>query len=203
MAYIVTGGLTTFNLATHLDAQMIQLFALRELFSSPSRTVGGTAFSSYTGGDAKFAIDSSYNITWSGATYTFNGTGNVNFAGTVSALVTGSGGLGFGTGAGGTVTQLTNKSTSVTLNKQSGVITMNNAALAAGAIVGFTLFNSTIAVGDAVILTYAGGGASGSYLVNTGSVGAGSAAIIIQNRTGGSLSEAVVINFLVLKGATS
>ncbi|NBS24587.1 MAG: hypothetical protein EBS78_11605 [Altererythrobacter sp.] len=40
-----------------------------------------------------------------------------------------SGGIGYGTGAGGTVTQATSKSTGVTLDKVCGEITMNNATL--------------------------------------------------------------------------
>jgi len=41
--------------------------------------------------------------------------------------------IGYSTAAQGTVTQLTSKSTGVTLNKSSGQITMNNAALLNGA----------------------------------------------------------------------
>jgi hypothetical protein len=48
-------------------------------------------------------------------------------------------GIGYATGAGGTVTQATSKSTAVTLNTVTGAITMNNAALAAATIVSFTL----------------------------------------------------------------
>lgn len=58
-------------------------------------------------------------------------------------LQSGTGGLGYGTGAGGTVTQATSKSTAVTLNKPCGQITMNNAALAAGATVSFFMYNNT------------------------------------------------------------
>ena len=41
-------------------------------------------------------------------------------------------GIGYAAGAGGTVTQATNKSTTVVLNKTTGQITMNAASLAAG-----------------------------------------------------------------------
>ena len=53
--------------------------------------------------------------------------------------------LGYGAGAGGTVTQATSKSTAVTLNKPTGKITMNNAALAANTTVQFNLNNNLIA----------------------------------------------------------
>jgi len=56
--------------------------------------------------------------------------------------------MGYGTGAGGTVTQLTSKSTSVTLDKPTGQITMNNATLAAGAIAIFSCNNSVVSATD-------------------------------------------------------
>ena len=52
-----------------------------------------------------------------------------------NVLVTNPAGLGYGTGSGGTVTQATSKSTTVVLNKPTGQITMNGAALASGAVV--------------------------------------------------------------------
>ena len=45
---------------------------------------------------------------------------------------------------GGTVTQATNKSTGVTLNTESGQITMNDAALAAAAEVSFKLLTAKL-----------------------------------------------------------
>ena len=55
---------------------------------------------------------------------------------------------------GGTVTQATNKGTGVTLNTQSGQITMNNAALADAAEVSFTVTNSKIAATDVKLNSY-------------------------------------------------
>jgi hypothetical protein len=111
--------------------------------------------------------------------------------------------LGYGTGAGGTVTQATSKSTGVTLNKPCGTITMNNAALAAGALVTFGLINSLIGVNDQVLVTMqTASGSTSSYSVYA-TAGAGGANINLKNESGGSLSEARVLNFMVLKGATS
>ena len=45
---------------------------------------------------------------------------------------------------GGTVTQATNKSTGVTLNTESGQITMNNAQLDAGTEVTFTVLTARL-----------------------------------------------------------
>lgn len=117
-------------------------------------------------------------------------------------LVTGGGGLGYGTGSGGAVTQATNKSTAVTLNKTTGTITMNNAALAAGAEVLFQLFNSTIGANDTVHVN-SSFSTSSNYTAYVSGMGNGYAYIVLKNRSGESLSEAVLINFAIIKGATS
>ena len=59
-------------------------------------------------------------------------------------------GIGYGLGAGGTVTQATSKSTAVTLNKPCGQITMNAASLAPGAAVQFNVLNSLMSRYDNV-----------------------------------------------------
>ena len=104
---------------------------------------------------------------------------------------------------GGTVTQATNKSTAVTLNAESGQITMNNAALAAAAEVSFTVNNDKVAATDAPYALHSSAGTAGSYLINVNSVAAGSFKIIVANVSAGSLSEAIVITFVGLKGASS
>lgn len=114
-----------------------------------------------------------------------------------------SGGVGYATGAGGAVTQATSKSTGVTLNKATGQITMHNAALAAGAEVAFTLTNSVIAATDIIVLNIASGGTSASYDYAVTAVAAGSCEITISNLSGGSLGEALVLNFAVIKGVAA
>lgn len=116
---------------------------------------------------------------------------------------TGPDGIGYATGAGGTVTQQTNKATGVTLNKICGDITLNGAALAAGAIVSFILTNSCIAAGDALILNHVTTGTFGPYLLNAHGFGAGSCTIDVRNTSAGSLSEAIVIRFAVIKAVTA
>lgn len=117
-------------------------------------------------------------------------------------LSSGGDGIGYSTGAGGTVTQATNKSTGVTLNKICGQITMNNAALNAGVIVSFVLTNSTIASTDLLILNHVATGTFGSYLLNARAA-SGSATIDVRNTSAGNLSEAIVIGFAVYKTVTS
>jgi len=110
--------------------------------------------------------------------------------------------FGYGTGVGGAVTQITSKATGVTLSKATGQITMNNAALAAATTVSFTLTNTLIAATDILVLNHVSGGTAGSYLLNA-QCAAGSASINVRNVTAGSLSEAIVIGFVLIKGAAS
>jgi len=108
--------------------------------------------------------------------------------------------LGYETGVGGAETQLTSKSTGVTLDKICGTITMNNASLAHQESVSFTLTNSTIAATDLVVVNVKSGGTAGAYLVSVGAVAAGSCSITLFNaQTSGNLSEAVVLSFAVIK----
>jgi hypothetical protein len=98
----------------------------------------------------------------------------------------------------GTITQATNKATGVTLNSPAGQITLNGAALAADTTVSFTLTNSSITANDVLILNHLSAGTAGSYLLNA-QAAAGSASINVRNITAGSLSEAIVIGFAVIK----
>jgi hypothetical protein len=107
--------------------------------------------------------------------------------------------IGYTAAAQGTVTQATDKSTAVTLNKPAGRITMNNASLTTATNATFTLNNSFISANDTVILTISGGQATpGSYNVFANGLAAGSVSISLRNISGGTLSEAVVINFAVI-----
>lgn len=144
----------------------------------------------------------------------FAPTQDLNFTGTVdvvalqcSTTVANSGnaaaGIGYASGAGGTVTQATNKSTAVTLNAFSGQITMNGAALNTVTSVQFTLTNNCIQAGDVVIVNLKSGNTAGSYFVSVDAIAANSVTISLRNYSGGSLSEAVVLSFVVIGGATT
>jgi len=110
--------------------------------------------------------------------------------------------IGYATGAQGAVTQLTSKSTAVTLDKSCGRITMNNASLATATNATFTLNNALISVNDSVLLTISGGQTTpGSYNVFANSLAAGSVSITLRNISGGTLSEAVVVNYAIIHGA--
>jgi hypothetical protein len=117
-------------------------------------------------------------------------------------VITGTGKQGYATGSGGVVTQLTDKTTAVTLSKSTGQITLAGAALAASTTVSFTLTNTVIEAGDILIMNHISGGTAGSYLLNAQSA-AGSASINVRNISLGSLSEAIVIAFAVIKAVSA
>ena len=106
--------------------------------------------------------------------------------------------IGFGPAAYGTVTQGTSKTTTVVVNAKAGTITTHGAALASLATVQFTMTNSAISATDVVIANQGSGGTAGSYQTHVVSVGAGTSVIRLSNTSGGSLSEAVTINFVVI-----
>ena len=113
--------------------------------------------------------------------------------------------IGYSAAAQGTVTQATDKSTGVTLNKSAGRITMNNAALAGGAVASFVLTNSLISANDTIIVCVSSnttGSAAGAYTTYVSYMTSGSALISLRNLSATSYSEAVIINFSVIHGAS-
>ena len=112
--------------------------------------------------------------------------------------------IGYSAAAQGAVTQLTDKSTGVTLNKSAGRITMHNAALAGGAVASFILTNSMISAKDTIIVNVGSnttGSAAGAYTTYISYMSAGTALISLRNLSATSYSEAVVINFAVIHAA--
>jgi hypothetical protein len=114
--------------------------------------------------------------------------------------------IGYAVAAQGAVTQATDKSTGVTLNKSVGRITMNNAALAGSTAVSFTLINNLISANDTIIVCVSSnttGSAAGAYTTYVSYLAAGSALITLRNLTAStSYSEAVIINFAIIHGAS-
>lgn len=123
---------------------------------------------------------------------------------TVTGTVSASGAIGYASGAGGTVTQATTKSSGVTLNKVCGQITTAGDALAAGGAVSFTVSNSQVAATDCVELGLASGNASpGTYNYQVDKIAAGSFSVWLKNISAGSLSETLVFNFAVKKSVAA
>jgi hypothetical protein len=163
-------------------------------------SVGTTGLQGYAANVITFAATGTYEFGFStldsGTTITIFDLNRPLLGSTESAV-------GYSTGTGGTVTQATDKSTGVTLNKRCGQITMNAAALAAAAEVSFTLTNSTIAATDVVMVSIASGATAGAYSIQCDATAAGSCRISVGNRNAGSLSEAIVLNFVVIKSVAA
>jgi hypothetical protein len=124
--------------------------------------------------------------------------GSIEAAGTI--LTSSPTGFGYAAGAGGAQTQSTNKSTAVTLNAACGNITLSNSALASATTASFTFTNSSIGANDFVDIKHVSGGTLGSYGI-TFTPAAGSCTVYVTNITSGSLSEAIVLKFVVIKAA--
>jgi len=111
--------------------------------------------------------------------------------------------IGYDTGAGGSVTQGAGaKTNSVTLNRPTGIIVTDSAALAANTAVTFNLSNSVIEATDIVVVSHISGGTLGSYNFATAPA-TGNANIVIRNITAGSLSEALTLRFIVIKSVNA
>lgn len=129
--------------------------------------------------------------------------GVVTTAGVTSSAPTGAG-IGYTTGAGGAVSQLTDRSTGVTLNTLTGTITGQATSLAAGAGASFVVTNSTVAIGDTIILSVQSGPTANTSVFSVSTVAAGSFTIkafnvgLVTADTG-----APIINFAVLKAVSS
>lgn len=109
-------------------------------------------------------------------------------------------GIGYATGAGGAVTQITSRTTGVTLNTASGAITLFSAAGSATPF-SFTVTNSSVAATDTIILSQK----SGTDIYTTqvvSAVGAGSFRITLANASG-TTTEQPVFNFAVIKAVAA
>lgn len=112
-------------------------------------------------------------------------------------------GFGYLTGVGGAVTQAGSKTAAVTLNKTCGQVILNGAALAAGASASFPLNCSAIAATDVVQLSIASGATADAYQLCVTATSAGFCRVQIRNVSAGSLAEAIVLNFAILKAVAA
>lgn len=111
------------------------------------------------------------------------------------------GSFGYATDAGGSVTQLTSKATPVTINKLCGQITTHNATLNRDTSVNFVVNNSLVGEYDVVVACVHSGATLGAYELDVDAVANGSFTLALRNHLSSTdLSEAVVINFVVIKG---
>lgn len=109
------------------------------------------------------------------------------------------GGVGYATGAGGTIAQTISRTTGVTINKITGAITLVSAAGTA-TYQTFTVTNSTVAATDVIIVNQKSG--ADKYEVFVTNVASTSFAITFAT-TGGTTTEQPVFNFAVIKAVTA
>lgn len=114
--------------------------------------------------------------------------------------------VGYTTGQGSTVTQVTDRATAVEINALCGAITTDSTSLAAEASAVFVVTNNKVAIGDVIVLSMR----SGSVALNTtcvvSAVAAGSFSItVINNNVAAGTAEtgAIIINFAVIKAVSA
>jgi len=229
----VASGWNAFNNPDPTNASYIRIIANSSSYTALESGITGTGtylpMTFYTGGSERVRIGASGGIKWlqqnegafaagewsrnaSWGTYykapASGTTADIAFVsqnGTIGWKISNDGaGYTSNIGSGGTVTQATSKSTGVTINKPTGQITTNNAALGAGATAAFVVSNSIVAGADSACIHINSGAASAaSYRVGITNFSSGAFIIFITNVSAGSLSEALVLNFAIIKGATS
>lgn len=124
--------------------------------------------------------------------------------------------MGFGfwgkRGIGGTVTQLTNRTTGVTFDtttnrgKLCGTITTNNASLGAELAAEFTVTNKAVGINDVVVISQQSGTNGGNTDVYVSTVAEGSFKIKVANNNaaaGTAETGAIIINFAVIKSVVN
>lgn len=137
-------------------------------------------------------------------TSTITGAGIVSTLGVTSSSATA--GIGYATGAGGTVTQITSRITGVTINKTSGTITTDTTSLAAEVSAAFIVTNSTVAIGDVIVLSQRSGAVGLMTDLSVSTVTAGSFTInVMNNNAAAGIAEtgAIIINFAVVKAVSA
>ena len=128
-----------------------------------------------------------------------NGTGNVTILGNLEV----SGTLGYQTGVGGSVVQLTDKTTSVTLDKPCGSIQLASQSIAAGAEVSFIFYNSYITDRDVVAVSIRSNASAGTYVAQCDLVDNGQCRISLSNISSGPIDQQVVLNFVIIKSVAA
>lgn len=128
--------------------------------------------------------------------------GVTNLSVTGGIRSTGAQGIGYDTGAGVAVTQLTSRTTTVptTGNKMSGAITLFTAVPAVG-WVNFVVPNTAIAITDTV--TFAVRGAANSYVAFASNIVAGTSFTVSIAAQIGTASDTPIVNFNIIRGVAA
>lgn len=120
-----------------------------------------------------------------------------------SVLSTGAGGIGYATGAGVAVTQLTSRTTPAptTGTKTSGAVTLFTTTAVVGTYFSFTVPNTAIAVTDTVVLSVRG--ATNTYVAFVTAITAATSFQVTMASVVGTASDTPIVNFTIIKGVSS
>jgi hypothetical protein len=216
-------ALATFNASLTANTATISgLATLSSATLSSTATFNGLATfnASLTANTATISGLATLSSATLSSTATFNGAATFNSTATFnSGLTTGAAddiasggaitsssataGIGYATGAGGTQTQSTSRSTGVTLNKITGLITCNSTSLAAGAEASFVVTNSSVAATDTVIVNVVSS-STGTPVAFVTAVAAGSFTITLSNLHASTAdTTADTIRFTVIKSVSN
>lgn len=163
--------------------------AVTTLSTTGALTYGGVTLSNSVTGTGSMVLSASPTLT---GTLTAPAV-----VGSTSVLSSGQGGVGYKAGAGGAITQITSRTTGVTLNAVTGAITLVSASGSATPA-SFTVTDSSVGTNDVVVVNQDSG--TDLYEIFVTAVGAGSFRIT-SFTTGGTTSEQPVISFAVIKGS--
>ena len=97
------------------------------------------------------------------------------------------------------VTQITSKGTAVTCNGRTGQITTHNSALNASTAITFRVNNTFVSVNDVVIVNIRSGATPSSYQLSVTEIGLEYFDITLYNASAVLISEAIDINFAIIK----
>lgn len=114
--------------------------------------------------------------------------------------------LGYATGAGGAITQQTNRTTGVVLSTLTGQITTNNASLGAELAAAFIVTNTLVLIGDTVLVSIQSGSNGGNTMVQVVTVTTGTFTIqVCNNNAAGGTAEtgAIIINFSIIRAVAA
>jgi hypothetical protein len=183
----------------------------------PILNVTGTANAAYFAGDGSLLTNLPLGTLYGNAnvaTYLPTYSGNLNTLDNVTVLgniilskplanifVTGP--MGFVSNAGSIVTQGVSKANIVSMSKVCGQIVTHNAALGSDANVGFRFYNEFISSTDVLIVNIGSGATSGAYRIQVENMTANLANIRLYNVYGASLSEAITLNYALIKAVAN
>jgi len=176
--------------------------ALTASATIPNTDISGLGTMSTQAASAVAITGGAINGTTVGATTASTGAFTTVTA-TTSVLSTGAGGIGYATGAGVAVTQLTSRTTTTptTGAKTTGAVTLFTAVAVVNTYFSFTVPNTAIAITDTVVVTVRG--ATNTYVAFVSAIVAATSFQITMASVVGTASDTPIVNFTIIKGVSA